>query len=270
MSFIFEELEPKKAWALRLNRYWYYYKLPDITFKTQYELEETGVYGLFTIKLISGIYFIDINGNVLLKTSEDKAKMICAKIKQRKDRLFQEYDSLKEKEDEKKETNPKYKFMFKFEFDETPYFCAQSRETGLWGVIDENGNVKIPFMYDFINFAIIEYEKKTIPVQKDNKYALVDINNNILLDFKYKYIFGFIDGEYSLAEDENGKWGIINRKGEEINVDLNNVKKLSLKFSRKKATEYIRNNSLQSYYKEIWEELTSTKNYNEQLKLKYS
>ena len=133
--------------------------------------------------------------------------------------------------------SPKYKYLFVFPFDNRVYFSAKNSETNLEGVIDIDENVIIPFMYDYIHIWNIDYEKETIQVAKDNKCGIIDINNNVLLDFKYNYICGFHDNEYSFAIDENDKWGVIDRKGKEINFDIENVKELELKYRTRKAKQ---------------------------------
>ena len=129
----------------------------------------------------------------------------------------------------------KYSYLTSFAFfkDEKSYLCAKNAETGLCGIIDINENIVIPFMYDEIHDWNICTLRKTIQVVYKGKCGIIDINNNILLPFKYKYICSFADeynlNQCSLAENLDGKWGIINRQGNAVEINLENIKELILK-----------------------------------------
>lgn len=47
-------------------------------------------------------------------------------------------------------------------------------------------------------------------------YALVDSNLNVLTNFEFGYHFAFDSGYNCTAVMRNGKWGVVNRKGEDV------------------------------------------------------
>lgn len=52
--------------------------------------------------------------------------------------------------------------------------------------------------------------------KRTNLLALVDSNLNVLTDFKYSRVTPFYPGFYSTAAMRDGKWGLVNKKGEEV------------------------------------------------------
>lgn len=111
----------------------------------------------------------------------------------------------------------KYRYLFDFYFYKTKkiYLAAVDLKNNLHGVIDINDKIIIPFMYDEIYIWNIDSENETLMVEKNKKCAIINIHNDIILDFKYKYIYGFGNKDhYSLAQIDNCMWGLIDRKGE--------------------------------------------------------
>jgi hypothetical protein len=129
------------------------------------------------------------------------------------------------------------------------YYIASSK--GKYGIIDENNNVIVQFLYDEIPFCT----SKGFAAVKQGYYGVCDWSGNIVLDFKYDYIcifddmpgnyrknnkIGFIDSNLNIVTDCKfdefqsifvdgewntdyeelkilGKWGIYNgRTGEEM------------------------------------------------------
>lgn len=255
MSFIFDNIDynGKKGtgYALKLGDYSYFFRLdskfPQITFKTKYELENFHN-RLFKHKSRKYTRVIDIDGNILLKTTEMKEDLKQLPYNKSEKPKFSKYDYVyscpkrnnkkfyvvvkKDKygvidEDEKIIIDfDKYNHLFPYHAIDNTYFFAKDKGTNLEGIIDINRNIIIPFIYDKIYYWNYDIERNTLIVEKDGKCALIDLENNILIPFKYKYIFGFSDFDYSFAADENNKWGVINRNGKEIEFDLNNVKEL--------------------------------------------
>lgn len=75
-----------------------------------------------------------------------------------------------------------------------------------WGFVDQNGEVKIPFEYDFLN----PFENHLAYAKKGNKEFFVNINNIKLEgDFDEARIFTF----GLAAVKKNKKWGFIDEKG---------------------------------------------------------
>lgn len=107
---------------------------------------------------------------------------------------------------------------------ETDYTSASIFNEGLcwiqkndkWGVIDENNNIIIDFIYDNIN----SYESyinnfKFIDgvswVKQDNKYGLIDNSNKILVPFEYDDISEFSEEGVAWVQKADA-WGLIDNK----------------------------------------------------------
>ena len=121
----------------------------------------------------------------------------------------------------------KYRYLFDFYFYKTKkiYLAAVDTKTNLHGVIDINNKIIIPFMYDEIYIWNIDSENETLMVEKNKKCAIINIHNDIILDFKYKYIYGFGNKDhYSLAQIDNGMWGLIDRKGKPKKLAIPKIK----------------------------------------------
>lgn len=52
--------------------------------------------------------------------------------------------------------------------------------------------------------------------ERTHLHALVDSNLNVLTDFKYRRVTPYYPGFYSAAAMRDGKWGLVNKKGEEV------------------------------------------------------
>lgn len=136
------------------------------------------------------------------------------------------------------------------------YFCAIKNDKS--GLIDKFGNIKIDFKYDnlfFINKNLLVANKDSkegiidvneniiVPfkywfkrdkcLDKDNtlparsrvngklKWGLINLQNEVLIDFKFDILMPFNDREYTLAITHN-KWMYINKKGEILKIDIDN------------------------------------------------
>ena len=136
------------------------------------------------------------------------------------------------------------------------YFCAMKNDKS--GLIDKFGNIKIDFKYDdlfFINKNLLVANKDSkegiidvneniiVPfkywfkrdkcLDKDNtlparsrvngklKWGLINLQNEVLIDFKFDILMPFNDREYTLAITHN-KWMYVNKKGEILKIDIDN------------------------------------------------
>ncbi|MGN1130526.1 MAG: hypothetical protein ACI4RM_05025 [Ruminococcus sp.] len=105
----------------------------------------------------------------------------------------------------------------------------------LYGALDLDLNEIIPTEYDELKLASTEL----FIAKKGKKYGIIDFNNSVIADFKYKEIQSFtgIDdskdlnpislmdfekniNKYTVAIDENGKSVMIDKKGNKKNVDF--------------------------------------------------
>ena len=83
----------------------------------------------------------------------------------------------------------------------------------LYGYVNEHGVEQIPVVYEHV----YSFDNGIAIAKKDGQYGAIDLNNNIVIPFNLPYddVRGFRDGRASV-KDANGKWGVINTKGELI------------------------------------------------------
>lgn len=87
-----------------------------------------------------------------------------------------------------------------------------------WGLIDENENLIIPFEYDSQFFST---EDELITALKDGKWGVIDYKNNIIADFIYgdgeSFLLSFYK-DYAIVKLDN-KYGYIDKKGQRLKFD---------------------------------------------------
>ena len=123
-------------------------------------------------------------------------------------------------------------------FSETPNLIGVQKQTKddkwLYGVIDRKGNVLLPCVYRFVfSEKGSELSMGGIGViTPENKCGMMGLDGKVIIEPKYsnyiapgyfhndiKYIPVNLGGEYlgnSVPVPTGGKWGIVNRKGEEV------------------------------------------------------
>jgi hypothetical protein len=107
------------------------------------------------------------------------------------------------------------KFIIPQQYDEIQFFqenLAKVRSDNLWGMLDPQGQVVVP-----IEFEVLEdIQKGVITSKKQGKWSgLVVYQNKIVVPFgKYQHIAPFQEGLARVLYQ--GKYGFINRKGEEV------------------------------------------------------
>lgn len=58
---------------------------------------------------------------------------------------------------------------------------APARNDGLWGFVDCNGKIVVPFKYEWTN----DFANGIAPVKLNNKYAFINIKGELVTKFKY-------------------------------------------------------------------------------------
>jgi hypothetical protein len=76
-----------------------------------------------------------------------------------------------------------------------------------WGAVDVNGNIVIPFEYDYLG----SLHEGLLNFQKEKKSGFLDKNNNIVIPAMYYNLSGFSDGLAAVQVSENGKYGFIDK-----------------------------------------------------------
>ena len=111
-----------------------------------------------------------------------------------------------------------------------------STKNNLWGLIDSNNKITIPYKYIKIDLHYYN-EVGLIPVvNEDGLYGVINIKNEIIIPFKYKSIYlGYLKRtELIRVENEDDLCGIINIKDEllidyqYINIHMHLFNKIGL------------------------------------------
>lgn len=86
-----------------------------------------------------------------------------------------------------------------------------------WGLIDENENLIIPFEYDSQFFML---DDELISAEKDGKWGIIDYDNNVIIDFIYENQYCPLEFNcgYSIVKI-NDKYGYIDKKGQRLKFD---------------------------------------------------
>jgi len=81
---------------------------------------------------------------------------------------------------------------------------------GKYGVVNNKGQVIVPFEYDFIS----EFNQGLAKVEKNKKYGLMDINGNLVIPVMYESLYHCDNSGWPKPVKINGKAGAINRKNQ--------------------------------------------------------
>ena len=92
------------------------------------------------------------------------------------------------------------------------------------GIIDIDENIIVPFKYGFKRDKCLSKDG-TIPARRringKLKWGLINLEDEVLIDFKFDILMPFNDREYTLAI-ANNKWMFVNKKGEILKIDIDN------------------------------------------------
>ena len=96
---------------------------------------------------------------------------------------------------------------------------VSDEESGLEGMIDKGGNMKIPCIYESLGGSSEGY----VTAQFGGAYGFLDGEGNVVIPFQYAYASAFSHGlaivtfeEGGDQESKQGIWGFINTRGEEV------------------------------------------------------
>jgi hypothetical protein len=90
-------------------------------------------------------------------------------------------------------------------------------KNGKWGIVNKDWKLVVPCKYDElgnVNDGAVKF------YNRDNgKYGIFDIRaNKILVEAQYIHATGFSEGYAAVLDDRAGRWGIVNRKGEMVQM----------------------------------------------------
>lgn len=102
-----------------------------------------------------------------------------------------------------------------------------ARKNGKYGVIDLQKNLIIDFKYDYLCYTNDEY---LFVFMQGDKYGYVDINDNVIINPNYDFISEFTNDIAVIYDNKSKKYKIINKRNEillELNVNIYEAKILS-------------------------------------------
>lgn len=102
----------------------------------------------------------------------------------------------------------------KLEFEEINNFSeglAAVKMDGKWGFIDIEGNLKIKPIFDHVT----GFKNSLSDIKVNDSWGMIDINGKVVVEPKFESRLWVLE-DYILVQDDNGKWGYLNSKGEQI------------------------------------------------------
>ncbi|ACO86909.1 WG repeat-containing protein [Clostridium botulinum] len=103
-----------------------------------------------------------------------------------------------------------YSYIGNFKEGRAQYGVIDSNKGYLYGYLDREGRVIIPAQYEYGNDF---YEGKAVVRIKENEYALVNINGEILNKYEYASVGNLREGLLSFKKDMGEKYGFIDEDG---------------------------------------------------------
>ena len=99
------------------------------------------------------------------------------------------------------------------------YWCADKRiafkEGGLYGIMDEKGNVIVAPSFTWVQFTY-GFKNPRIGAKKDGLDGYLDFDGNVVIPFKYPYVSHTKSLHIHKFHDKENKWGIMDEKGQII------------------------------------------------------
>ncbi len=115
---------------------------------------------------------------------------------------------------------------------------AAMGKNGLYGVVDAEGNVLIPFEYQDID---ISGDGSIVACKEDELYGVLDMEGNVRIPFKYGYLDSSDQGLFFACRDDwgDGKGGVLDADGEivvpfeydEIDFDISGEKQYIIAYA---------------------------------------
>ena len=103
------------------------------------------------------------------------------------------------------------------------FIIKKDEKTGHWGCVDADGNLRIPFEYNYLEIKNIG-GKKFFEASKESRLYVFELNGKPIIPVEYecKCVCGFYTKEkalYIVSKDEGRFFGVIDSNGETI-IDL--------------------------------------------------
>ncbi len=164
--------------------------------------------GLAVVEIDNLYGIIDENQNYIVKHkygfisdfSEERAIVIDN----------ERFNIINEKGEELIPKTEDYSYIGNFKEGRAQYGVIDSNKGYLYGYLDREGRVIIPAQYEYGNDF---YEGKAVVRIKENEYALININGEILNKYEYASVGNLREGLLSFKKDMGEKYGFIDEHG---------------------------------------------------------
>ncbi|EJP6474057.1 WG repeat-containing protein [Clostridium botulinum] len=103
-----------------------------------------------------------------------------------------------------------YNYIGNFREGRAKYGIIDFTKGYIYGYLDREGKAIIPAQYEYGNDF---YEGKAVVRIKENEYALINKNGEMLNKYEYIFVGNLREGLLSFKEDIGGKYGFIDEKG---------------------------------------------------------
>jgi hypothetical protein len=103
-----------------------------------------------------------------------------------------------------------YNYIGNFREERAQYGIIDFTKGYIYGYLDKDGKEIIPAQYEYVNDF---YKEKAVVRIKENEYALINIDGEILNKYEYVFVGNIRDGLLSFKEDIVGKYGFIDEDG---------------------------------------------------------
>ncbi|BDB00919.1 WG repeat-containing protein [Clostridium botulinum] len=134
-----------------------------------------------------------------------------------------------------------YSYIGSFKEGRAQYGVIDSNKGYLYGYLDREGRVIIPAQYEYGNDF---YEGKAVVRIKENEYALININGEILNKYEYASVGNLREGLLSFKKDMGEKYGFI---GEDGNVVIKPQFTYAQDFSEGRSVVNVSGNIMNNY-----------------------
>ncbi|KRU41371.1 WG repeat-containing protein [Clostridium sporogenes] len=164
--------------------------------------------GLAVVEIDNFYGIIDDNGDYIVKHkygfisefSEGRAIVIDN----------ERFNIINEKGDELISKTQNYSYIGNFKEGRAQYGIIDPNKGYLYGYLDRDGKDIIPAQYEYANDF---YKEKAVVRIKENEYALINVDGEILNKYEYASVGNLREGLLSFKEDIGGKYGFIDEDG---------------------------------------------------------
>lgn len=183
------------------NKYGYMNSKGEVVISPYFEYAEDFVDGMAKVKTNNGYGIIDKSGRYILQPIYSGCKLLGNGL------ISYKAYKWKLKDKEGKEVGD-------LEFDDIMKFSeglAAVKINNKWGFINTDGELVIEPIYDFA----ANFENSLCAVQLNDRWGLIDIYGNEIVEPSFQDRLWVAD-DYILVEGNNGKWGYLNNRGEQV------------------------------------------------------